>query len=87
MTPRPTTPCPDALVCQSCPCAGEDDVCFPEERARQDAYLQVVDQRNRLVGTLIILIRDVERDRREPDKILCHVASAKRRMFDAEATD
>lgn len=27
---------------------------------------------------------DVERDRREPDKILCHIASARRRLFDAQ---
>jgi hypothetical protein len=24
--------CPDAAVCQRCPCADEDDVCFPGER-------------------------------------------------------
>lgn len=27
---------------------------------------------------------DVERDRREPDKIMCHLASARRRLFDAQ---
>lgn len=28
--------CPDDAVCQTCPCAGEDDVCFPGERLRAE---------------------------------------------------
>lgn len=28
--------CPDAEVCKSCPCAEEDDVCFPGERVRAE---------------------------------------------------
>ncbi len=28
--------CPDAEVCQTCPCASEDDVCFPGERLRAE---------------------------------------------------
>lgn len=28
--------CPDAEVCKSCVCAGEDDVCFPGERLREE---------------------------------------------------
>lgn len=30
------TGCPDDDVCQSCPCADEDDVCFPDERLRAE---------------------------------------------------
>lgn len=26
-------PCPFADVCMTCPCADDDDVCFPDERA------------------------------------------------------
>lgn len=36
-----------------------------------------------LCEALAILTVSAERDRREPDKILCHVASARRRVFDA----
>jgi hypothetical protein len=28
--------CPDAEVCKSCPCASDDDVCFPGERLRAE---------------------------------------------------
>lgn len=28
--------CPDSEACKSCPCADEDDVCFPGERLRAD---------------------------------------------------
>ena len=32
--------CPHAKVCETCPCASEDDACFPGERLRadRDAY-------------------------------------------------
>lgn len=29
--------CPDAEVCKTCQCAGEDDVCFPGEKLRAEA--------------------------------------------------
>lgn len=37
---RPPNGCPDDAVCRSCPCASEDDVCFPGERLRaeRDTY-------------------------------------------------
>lgn len=28
--------CPDAEVCKTCPCAGDDDACFPGERLRAE---------------------------------------------------
>lgn len=31
-----TRPCPYAEVCKTCPCAAEDDVCFPAERRAVD---------------------------------------------------
>jgi hypothetical protein len=36
------------------------------------------------LDALEILIADVKRDRRQPDKLLCHVASARRRLDDAQ---
>lgn len=33
---RPWIDCPDGEVCKACPCAQEDDVCFPGERLRAD---------------------------------------------------
>lgn len=44
---------------------------------------ELVNERDDLRDALTTLIERVERDRREPDKILCAVASAKRALFDA----
>lgn len=30
-------PCPEAAICQTCRCAAEDDVCWPGERASEEA--------------------------------------------------
>lgn len=38
-----------------------------------------------VTDTLRTFIESVERDLHEPDKLLCHVASARRRLVDAQA--
>ena len=36
--------CPDAATCQTCSCAGEDDVCFPGERLRAERDLVIAER-------------------------------------------
>lgn len=81
--PQPRLPdwvaCPDAEVCKHCPCAQDDDVCFPGERLRAEnrrlreavaAHARTLD--DRALG----LPEHVERDRDSIDNELYNAVRA-----------
>ena len=73
--------CPDAEFCKSCPCASDDDVCFPGERLRAEHAA--------LVRAMWGVLRDYPRRNLDPDvkAILIHDRDARRAAPDKARYD